>query len=214
MLWLCFLALSPPWHQKNCWKRHCMNLLSRTKSALQPLLSEVSTRTAELRDFESAINAKKQELERVSKKVEEVSNTLRCESLFFLWLIKLLFIFPPLHLYYQLLYFQRPGQQVNTYWWQLASSSRPACWSILIYLYRNDIVLCGIFCTLSQFSCRRKDCLSLPCPTFPMQAPSFLILPLGVNSQAASLQKRFKISASLCLSFVALSSYHTQLSSY
>ena len=60
-----------------------MNLLSRTKSALQPLLSEVSTRTAELRDFESAISAKKQELERVSKKLEEVSSTLRCESLVF-----------------------------------------------------------------------------------------------------------------------------------
>jgi len=50
--------------------------MSQTKSALQPLLSEVSTRTAELRDFESAINAKKQELERVSKKLEEVSSTL------------------------------------------------------------------------------------------------------------------------------------------
>jgi len=50
--------------------------MTQTKSALQPLLSEVSTRTAELRDFESAINAKKQELERVSKKVEEVTSTL------------------------------------------------------------------------------------------------------------------------------------------
>ena len=71
-----------------------MNLLSRTKSALQPLLSEVSTRTAELRDFESAISAKKQELERVSKKLEEVSSTLRCESLvFFLWLISLYLYF-------------------------------------------------------------------------------------------------------------------------
>ena len=56
-----------------------MNIMmfTRTKSALQPLLSEVSTRTAELRNFESAINAKKQELERVSKKVEEVTSTLR-----------------------------------------------------------------------------------------------------------------------------------------
>ena len=71
-----------------------MNFLSRTKSALQPLLSEVSTRTAELRDFESAISAKKQELERVSKKLEEVSSTLRCESLvFFLWLISLYLYF-------------------------------------------------------------------------------------------------------------------------
>ena len=52
-------------------------ILTRTKSALQPLLSEVSTRTAELRNFESAISAKKQELERVSKKVEEVTSTLR-----------------------------------------------------------------------------------------------------------------------------------------
>jgi len=50
--------------------------MSQTKSALQPLLSEVSTRTAELRNFESAISAKKQELERVSKKVEEVTSTL------------------------------------------------------------------------------------------------------------------------------------------
>merc|ERR1712083_237986 len=41
--------------------------MTQTKSALQPLLSEVSTRTAELRDFESAIN---------SKKVEEVTSTL------------------------------------------------------------------------------------------------------------------------------------------
>ena len=73
-----------------------MNFLSRTKSALQPLLSEVSTRTAELRDFESAINAKKQELERVSKKLEEVSSTLRCESLVFFVIYKSLFIFSPL----------------------------------------------------------------------------------------------------------------------
>lgn len=50
--------------------------MSQTKSALQPLLSEVSTRTAELRNFETAINAKKQELERVTKKVEEVTSTL------------------------------------------------------------------------------------------------------------------------------------------
>merc|ERR1712037_291057 len=50
--------------------------MSQTKSALQPLLSEVSTRTAELRNFESAIQAKKEELERVSKKVEEVTSTL------------------------------------------------------------------------------------------------------------------------------------------
>ena len=52
-------------------------IFTRTKSALQPLLSEVSTRTAELRNFESAIQAKKQELDRVSKKVEEVTSTLR-----------------------------------------------------------------------------------------------------------------------------------------
>ena len=52
-------------------------IFTRTKSALQPLLSEVSTRTAELRNFESAIQAKKEELERVSKKVEEVTSTLR-----------------------------------------------------------------------------------------------------------------------------------------
>jgi len=50
--------------------------MTQTKSALQPLLSEVSTRTAELRNFESAIQAKKQELDRVSKKVEEVTSTL------------------------------------------------------------------------------------------------------------------------------------------
>merc|ERR550532_2252006 len=50
--------------------------ISQSKSALQPLLSEVSTRTAELRNFESAIQAKKQELDRVSKKVEEVTSTL------------------------------------------------------------------------------------------------------------------------------------------
>ena len=145
-----------------------------------------------------------------------VQHTQVGEFSLFLWLI-LSHYFYFHHLYCQLLYFQRPGQQVNTYWWQLASSSRPACWCILIYLYRNDILLCTIyiiFCTLSQFSCSRKDCLSLPCPTFPMQAPSFLILPLGVNWLAASLQKRFKISASLCLSFVALSSYHSQLSTY
>ena len=56
----------------------------------------MSTRTAELRDFESAINAKKQELERVSKKLEEVSSTLRCESLVFFVIYKSLFIFSPL----------------------------------------------------------------------------------------------------------------------
>ena len=165
-----------------------MNFLSRTKSALQPLLSEVSTRTAELRDFESAINAKKQELERVSKKLEEVSSTLRCESLVFFVINKSLFNFH--HLYYQLLYFQRPGQQVNTYWWQLASSSRPACWCILIYFkYRNDIVLCSIhsiFCTLSQFSCRSKDCLSLPCPMSNMSHAGSLIFNLAAGSQLAS----------------------------
>ena len=77
-------------------KKTFINLLSRTKSALQPLLSEVSTRTAELRDFESAINAKKQELERVSKKLEEVSSTLRCESLVFFVINKSLFILSPL----------------------------------------------------------------------------------------------------------------------
>ena len=102
-------------------------------------------------------------------------------SLFFV-INKSLFIFH--RLYHQLLYSQRPGQQVNTYWWQLASSSRPACWCILTYFkYRNDIVLCSmhsIFCTLSQFSCRSKDCLSLP------SNAGSLIFNLAAGSQLAS----------------------------
>ena len=168
-----------------------------------------------MRDFESAINAKKQELERVSKKLEEVSSTLRCESLVFFVINKSLFIFSPLILSTFIF-----SATWTTSQHLLVATRQLFSPCLLVHTYiliRNDIVLCtvyDIFCTLSQFSCSRKDCLSLPCPTFPMQAPSFLILPLGVNSLAASLQKRFKISASLCLSFVALPSYHAQLSTY
>ena len=107
----------------------------------------------------------------------------------------------------------------------LIGGNSPALLALLAgaYLYTLNIettlycvvyIVYSVLCLSSHAEVKTVSLCLVQCPTCPMQAPSFLILPLGVNSLAASLQKRFKISASLCLSFVALSSYHTQLSTY
>jgi len=50
--------------------------LERAQSTLEPLLSEVSTRTFQLQKFDSDIRNKKAELEEVTRKVEEVTQSL------------------------------------------------------------------------------------------------------------------------------------------
>jgi hypothetical protein len=51
--------------------------LAVVQTRLAPLVSQVSTRTVELRNFEAAIETKKQELASYGEKVAEVTKTLR-----------------------------------------------------------------------------------------------------------------------------------------